>query len=208
MKPRAHCSIVLIAALANWLPGTSAFAEAGALGLFAPTTAQTGAPFTVTFNGRPEAGERVVFAVPATDTAIAGEYNSVAPLLQSPTVLYAPFVPGDYELLYLTGDNVIAARLPVHVSPARATVAAAAVVAARATLAVYWTGPTATADYIVIAEIGAPAGSYLGESGSVDANPVLLQAPDAPGAYEIRYVQHVLDLDLVLARQTITVEAR
>ena len=124
--------LLIATLLAFWMPmmPTPALAAAGALGLFAPTTAQTGAPFVVSFNGTPEAGERVVFAVPATDIAIAGEYNSIAPLLQSPTTLHAPFVPGDYELLYLTADDVVAARLPVQVSPARATVATAAEVAA------------------------------------------------------------------------------
>ncbi len=69
-----------------------------------------------------------------------------------------------------------------------ATLAGPAEVPAGADFEVSWTGPGAKTDYLVIVEAGAPKTAtgnftYINEN-----NPVVLRAPDALGAYEVRYI--------------------
>ncbi len=180
--------------------------HAQGLSLFAPTTAQTGAPFRVGFNGAPGPGDRIVFAYRGESNAVVGEYDSTVALGASPAVVAAPFVPGDYDLLYILGDGTIAARLPVDVSPARASVSAMEVVAPGAELPVYWTGPAGPMDFLVFAVPGTSPDRTVGtEVGDLRDNPVVLRAPDEPGTYEIRYVQRVISIGIVLARQQVQV---
>jgi Ca-activated chloride channel homolog len=192
--------------LATLLVASQARADAGALGLFAPTTAQTGAPFVVTFNGTPGPTDSVMFVYPGERRAISGEYNSSAALIASPTTLSAPFVPGDYELLYVSAGRVIAARLPVHVDPARAALEVPSIVLAGEDVSVTWTGPGAVPDYIVFAEPGSKSDIFVGtEIADTATNPTLLKAPEKPGTYELRYIQRVLALHMILARVTVEV---
>jgi Ca-activated chloride channel homolog len=189
------------------LAASPVLAGAGTLGLFAPTTAQTGAPFVVTFNGTPGPAEAVMFAFPGSSEAIRGEFNSFAPLIASPTTLYAPFQPGQYDLLYLDGAGAVAGRMPVTVTPARASLEVPETVAAGSLVSILWTGPAAIPDYIVFARPGAKSDSFVGaETADTTTNPTALRAPKEPGIYELRYVQRVLELHFILARKKVVVQ--
>lgn len=196
-----------LAAVLLVLAAQPALAGAGARGLFAPTTAQTGAPFVVTFNSTPGPAEAVMFAFPGGSEAIRGEFNSFAPLIASPTTLYAPFQPGEYEVIYLDDAGVVAGRLPVTVTPARASLAVPDRVAAGSLVSILWTGPAAIPDYIVFASPGSKSDIFVGsETADTTRNPTELRAPKEPGTYELRYVQRVLELHFILARKKVVVE--
>ncbi len=176
-------------------------AGAAVSSLFAPTTAQTGAPFRVVFDGTAGEGETVFFAAPGSDQPVPGEFNSTAQLGLSPAQLYAPFRPGEYELVYALVDGEVAARFPVSVEPATALLSAPPEVAPGTEVRVYWRGPAGPLDYIAFSAPDAPAGSLpLIQIGEDAANPVVLRAPTAPGVYQLRYVQTVVALEFVLAR--------
>lgn len=53
---------------------------------------------------------------------------------------------------------------------------------------VAWTGPNGPFAYITIVEAGAPAGAYLSYAYTSSGSPATITAPEADGAYEIRYV--------------------
>jgi Ca-activated chloride channel family protein len=65
-----------------------------------------------------------------------------------------------------------------------------------------WTGPDNNRDYIAIAEVGAPDGSYLTYQRTNRGSPLTLNAPDALGTYEVRYV--LGESGRAIAVQTIT----
>lgn len=195
------------AALALGLLLAPVHAMQGVSSLFAPTSAQTGAPFKVVFSGTSHPGHTVLFARPGTDAAIPGEFNSNAPLTVSPTTISAPFQPGNYDLVVLAVDGAVLLRLPVTVTPARARLDAPERVTSGTVLAVSWEGPASPADYIVFAEPGAPADLFIGsEVADTTTNPALLRAPARPGTYELRYVQRVLELHMILTRKTVEVQ--
>lgn len=184
-----------------------AWAQAAVNGMFAPATAMTGAPFAVTFNGTPGPSDAVMFAFPGSAEAIPGEFNSFAPLLSSPALLYAPFRPGTYDVIYVDGEGSVRARFPVSVTPARASLSAPDRVPAGALVSILWTGPAAIPDYIVFAKPGSPSDVFVGaETADTTVNPTQLRAPQQPGSYELRYVQRVLELHFILARKNVVVE--
>jgi Ca-activated chloride channel family protein len=69
---------------------------------------------------------------------------------------------------------------------------------------VSWTGPDNTGDYLSIALPGEPGVSYRNYAYTSGGSPLQLQAPDEPGDYEVRYVQH--QSRTILARRDIEVQ--
>jgi len=56
------------------------------------------------------------------------------------------------------------------------------------TIAVIWTGPDTPGDYIALAEPGAPASSFAVYARTSTGSPAKLALPEAPGDYELRYI--------------------
>lgn len=82
-------------------------------------------------------------------------------------------------------------------------------VAINDTISVDWSGPAGPEDFIDIQVLGDPRTSNQPSSAKITlGNPVSLQAPGAPGAYELRYVQFKNQQFNVLARSPIQVENR
>jgi len=78
------------------------------------------------------------------------------------------------------------ATRPLTVTPVSATLLAPAEVAAGGNLAVTWTGPDYSGDYIAIAHVGARGEETY--SYTSDGSPLIVKAPTVPGPYELRYV--------------------
>jgi hypothetical protein len=74
--------------------------------------------------------------------------------------------------------------------PASATLAAAGTVNSGSSFAVTWTGPNNPSDYIAIAEPGSTGNEYRNYTYVQQGSPLTLIAPDEPGRYEVRYIQH------------------
>lgn len=107
----------------------------------------------------------------------------------SPGKLLAPLEAGAYELLYITGSDVIVhVRVPIAVTAASATVDGPDDVARGAQFEVSWTGPNGPGDFVTIVSKGAEPTAYLGYVYTSAGSPGTLTAPDEGGDYELRYV--------------------
>ena len=68
----------------------------------------------------------------------------------------------------------------------------------------FWEGPGQARDTIVIAEAGSADDRSVARAQVDQGNPLVLTLPNAPGAYEVRYIQRVGGT--ALARQPLTLE--
>jgi Ca-activated chloride channel family protein len=122
----------------------------------------------------------------------------------NPLILTMPDAPGEYELRYVQGQShTILARQPTTVLSATASLEADAQIPSGRTLVVDWTGPNNQRDYISVAEASMPESGYLAYTYVENGNPLELNMPDAPGDYELRYVQG--QSNTVLARRPVQV---
>jgi Ca-activated chloride channel family protein len=120
--------------------------------------------------------------------------------------LAAPDMPGLYEVRYvLSQGRRVLARAPVEVVAVSATLDGPGEVVAGAPFAVGWDGPNRRNDRIVLVPAGAPdmADPVATADPQAPVDPVRLQAPEAPGAYELRYV--LGSTDETVARQPLDV---
>ncbi|HXG26777.1 MAG TPA: hypothetical protein VNL94_08000 [Candidatus Binatia bacterium] len=107
----------------------------------------------------------------------------------NPGTLQAPIEDGAYELWYVLGaDDTIGARAPITVLPVVVSLTAPETAVANGDFEVAWTGPDGAGDFITIVEAGAPEAAYLDYCYTRDGPTCTLTAPDATGAYEVRYV--------------------
>ena len=122
----------------------------------------------------------------------------------NPLQLLMPAKPGNYEVRYIQHQgSTVLARQPIKATAVTASVESPGSAAAGSTVAVKWTGPDYTKDYISIAKVGAAHNKYANYTYTNQGNPLQLKLPDEPGSYEIRYIQN--QGPTVLARKTITV---
>jgi len=106
----------------------------------------------------------------------------------SPIKLTAPEQPGNYEVRYFLGaGDTIIARQALTVGSVSASVSAPTQVAAGAKFQVAWTGPNNARDFVTIVKAGTREKTYDRYEYTAKGSPLTFTAPDAPGAYEIRY---------------------
>ena len=153
----------------------------------APAEVGIGASFEVEWQGPDNSGDYITIVEAG---AREGRYLSYAYTRGgSPVSITAPGEPGDYEVRYVLGQGSgTLASTPIRVIEVGASVSAPAEVAAGAPFEVEWHGPDNSSDYITIVPAGAPEGTYLSWTYTRRGSPLTLTAPDAPGAYEVRYV--------------------
>ena len=153
----------------------------------APLEIPAGADFEVTWSG-PDNPRDYVTIVEAG--AAEGSYLSYQRTGRgSPLTLEAPDALGAYEVRYVLGESGrTLASQAVTLVEVEATVSAPAEVPAGAPVEIAWTGPDNNRDYVAIAEAGAPDGSYVTYQRTNRGSPLTLEAPDALGSYEVRYV--------------------
>lgn len=155
-----------------------------------------------------------------TGPARAGDFLSVAAAGQQPGAyasrtllregnplkLRAPSDPGDYEVRYILARGTrVLAKAPVTIGAVTAEVRAPASAKGGAVLAVEWRGPGYPEDFISVARLNQPAGSYLASVPARKGNPSKLAAPKEPGTYEVRYV--LGRGNRLLAKAPLTIEA-
>jgi Ca-activated chloride channel family protein len=155
--------------------------------LSAPAEVTAGSTFEVGWTG--PGGERdYITIVPAG--APEGAWLDYAYTANgNPAQITTPVEPGQYELRYGTdkhGDLILASQ-PIEVTAAAVTLDAPASVSAGSSFQVFWTGPDGPQEYITIVPAGAPEGTWRDYAYTATGNPVIIQAPDEAGAYEIRY---------------------
>jgi Ca-activated chloride channel homolog len=125
--------------------------------------------------------------------------------------------PGDYRVEGISGlltgganvsvtlDEDVTARVELAEALADASVSAPAEIIAGARFGVDWTGPNDAGDYVAIVEAGAPEGTSINYARTRFGSPAQVTAPDALGAYEVRYVHHASRR--TLASQPVTLVA-
>ncbi len=156
--------------------------------LLAPESVVAGTEFEVTWNGPDGPGDYVTI-VKAGATKWTDEPYFYTASGGNPGTLQAPIEDGAYEVWYVLGAaETVEARIPIVVTPFTATVEAPVEAAPSSTFDAAWTGPDGPGDYITIAPVGSPEGTYLSYCYTYVGPTCTLTAPDASGPYEVRYV--------------------
>ncbi len=173
-----------------------------------PAAVAGGDDVVVSWTG-PDAERDYITIAPADSapgTYLDYEYTTVG----SPITLTAPIKPGQYEIRYSTdrsdAHGRVFAAVPLTIESSTVVLRPPATITAGTSFSVDVQGPANDRDYITIVPVGTQDGqygnyTYVSESGAVD-----LQAPDEPGAYEIRY-QSDDDPSFVMGRVSVTVSA-
>lgn len=118
----------------------------------------------------------------------------------------APDEAGNYELRYATGTGYLTlARAPIAVSAITGTLTGPAQAVAGETFRVSWKGPDNARNFVTIVPKGTREGAYTGSYfyTTPQNNPGNLNAPLAPGEYELRY--STAEKYLTLARAAIQI---
>jgi hypothetical protein len=170
--------------------------------LTAPANAEAGSTITLQVTGT---GDPREFVTVMPKGSPEGSYRSYEYVTSAALKLVMPAEPGDYELRLCAAATPYKTLLsrPIRILVPKATVSAAATVAAGGTLEVRWTGPANERDYVAIGETAAGGRPYLDYKYARDGNPLKLSVPEKPGNYEVRYFLGVGDV--ILARQPLTV---
>ena len=174
-------------------PDTSVAAQASVI---------AGAKFQVTWKGPANAGDYVTVVTRKTPD---GQYGSYAETTRGATLeLVAPMEAGDAEIRYMTGKQAkVLARRPISVLAPTLTLQAPDEVIAGSSVAIAWTGPNNTNDYITIVLKTTPDGQYGNYTNTAKGSPLKVTAPIRSGASEIRYMSG--SGAKVLARRAIAV---
>jgi len=157
--------------------------------LSAPDTIDAGAAITVSWEGPDNRNDRVTFAAPGAAPIRGAGYAYTGNSKDGTVTLKAPQDAGAYDIVYVSGETVLA-RQPVQVGGISATLNASAEVAAGARLEVGFAGPDNTGDRITFAaRDGDPISpaSYA-YTGNATADTVSLRAFEAPGSYDVVYL--------------------
>ncbi len=179
--------------------------------LTAPAQAMGGSLVEATWSG-PAAEGDYLDLVPAGQAEAGGELD-YAWVSQGATVsLRMPLTAGTYEIRYVVagpGTPSIAARHPLTVTEATATLSAPPSAPPGSEITVRWTGPAATAHYIDLVPAAQVETSGELTYASIDpaSDTVTLTLPAEPGDYALRFVAQAQDEVRVLARIPLSVAA-
>ncbi len=162
----------------------------------------------VHWRGPGHAGDYIA-VVPQGEPSVGGEraYRFVRD--GNPLLIALPGAPGAYEVRYLletARGPVIIGRASLQVDEAEVSLAFAPAVPAGAELEVVWDGPGSDGDYIDVVPHGFSA--FTGQRAyryTQQANPVRIQMPGRPGAYQVRYVLSASGGDTALASQPLEI---
>lgn len=146
-----------------------------------------GAEFAVTWTGPDNRGDFITIVrqgTPDRDTAGYALTRGGSPL-----PLLAPIEPGDWELRYVAArSRTVLGRRPLLITPAGATLEAAAEVTLDTPVSITWTGPANEGDYLTIVAKDTPDGKYGPYTTVNHGSPLKVTAPATAGEAEIRYM--------------------
>lgn len=172
----------------------------------APTQVDAGAQFQVTWTGPDNPQDFISLNDPQSDSKSRKWITYAYTRKGSPVSLTAPDEPGRYEVAYRTGVKYYTlATATVIVAGTEASVQAPASLKAGQQFEVNWTGPDNSQDFITISAADADARQYHHYQYTRKGSPVILNAPDEPGRYEVRY--QTGQTYTILASQSVTVDS-
>ena len=163
--------------------------------------------FEVSFKGPANQGDTLQF-YRLDGSAVGGTYAYVGMAADNRLKMKAPGEPGSYQVVYITGRQLIGSD-PIEVLGVQAMLTAPESVQAGAFFDVTWKGPNNSGDMLrVMNSAGQAAGSY----GYVGQNPesVKLRAPEQPGSYSVVYLtggQAIGSVDFEVVEVTASLKA-
>ncbi len=159
--------------------------------IFAPERVGIGEYFAVEWRG-PNNQADYIDIVPAGYTDTTGELAYRYTKRGNPLEIQAPDKAGPHELRYvaMAGDGRRALKsAPLEIEEVRAELAFDPQISLGKRVEVYWTGPGTKNDYVDIVPRGyTDTSGELGYAYTKVGNPLALNLPSEPGAYDMRYV--------------------
>ncbi|MBW2565026.1 MAG: VWA domain-containing protein, partial [Deltaproteobacteria bacterium] len=146
------------------------------------------------------------FITIVTKNAPKGTYQNYRYISkENPLPVKAPDKVGLYEIRYVFGRTkaAILAKIDLAVTPVTASIDAKSSVPGGSHFKVAWKGPNNEGDYITIVQKSANDKQYLNYAQTSSGNPLVIQAPDTTGNYQLRYIMG--QSRTVLARKDILV---
>ncbi len=169
--------------------------------LTAPPEAVAGAKIEVTWTGPDNARDYVTIVEVGAEDRDYGNYTYTSE--GSPLQITTIDRPGNFELRYISGQSkAVLARLHITLTATPVTLNADPVAVAGSRVSVTWVGPDNPRDYITIVEAGAEDRDYGNYTYTSQGSPLVVEAVDSGGAYEIRYISG--QSKTVLARLPLT----
>jgi len=106
----------------------------------------------------------------------------------SPAELIMPDVPGQYEVRYVSSQsNLVLARQLIEVADISVSLRAPDEAAIGSNISIDWSGPNGRNDFITIVEATSEDHARGKVFYTKKSTPAILQMPDTPGLYELRY---------------------
>ncbi len=147
-----------------------------------------GSAFNVDWEGPENNTDKLVIKSEKHNTTFDYQYLGNA-IRVSPSEMFAPEVPGTYEIHYQLENGKSLAKTTIEVIPARATIKINDQMMANSQLQINWTGPKNKYDKIKIINLET---NELYDSTYTfrqhDKSPSLFMTPEKLGEYEIRYL--------------------
>jgi Mg-chelatase subunit ChlD len=147
-----------------------------------------GGLLSVEWQGPGRAGDFISIDAPGAPEREYGNYEY--PSQGNPLGIRAPDAPGEYVVRYhLASSYGVIGSAPLRVDPVTASLTAPESVAAGSVFEVRWNGPDNPGDFITLVPPATEQGKAGPNNGYTQrGNPVRMEAPRAPGAYELRYL--------------------
>jgi len=155
--------------------------------LEAPAEVILGANLLVSWTGPNNAGDYITIVPRETPDSQYGNYTVTKE--GSPLTIKTPPEAGDAELRYMTGQGgKVIGRRPIKIIAPTVSLLAPTSAVAGSTIAVTWTGPNNSGDYITLVARDIPDGQYGNYTTTADGSPLSLLMPIMTGEAELRYM--------------------
>ena len=158
--------------------------------LAGPASVGAGETFELAWTGPVSRSDLLTFATRDGDRIRGTSYAYVGSLNGQPASLRAPADAGSYDLVYVSGETILA-RTQIEVGGIEATLTAPAEVFQGAMVRVVWDGPENSQDFISFAardsdHIAGASYHYVGNA--AEDGSAMLTASETLGAYDIVYI--------------------
>ncbi len=161
--------------------------EAPEITIVGPESVSTGEKFKVTWTGTVNTQDYVAIVPAGSDEGVYGNYLVVRDGTSG--TLTAQADPGLYELRYILREGAkTMATAMIEITEPEVTLNAPDMIVAGSEFEVSWTETVSNQDYVGIVPMGADEGefgNYIVVRNAASGN---VQAPSAPGIYEVRYI--------------------
>ena len=168
---------------------------------------EVGSYVEINWTGPGGEGDMIGIFPAGTDEADRNPLNYERVEKEKPVTLQMPGKEGDYEVRYLTGNDMTKlAAAPIRLTPAKGAIEApvSAVLGETVTIKVDGTF-NAEQDYVTIVPVDADDSQYQEFIYTDGSAPVILRTLTEAGAFEVRIVREAGDQNKVLFRKPITI---